>query len=589
MRREELTAHDLRRELLDWRDRYPRLTDAELFLAWFLHAFVTEDEGEAVQSLTGGPGDKDVDAIFFDENVKTVFVVQGKYRKEILKGAESRNEVKGFAELALDLCGDEEMFSSRLKGTSPKVAQTLQSARKRLLRNGYRLVLYYVTTGRVSQSLRDGAQDIVRRQGDMASIEVFDGRQVLLLLKDYLDGVAPPVGLLDLKVEATVGISCRDPLRRIDKNTDIESWVFSMTCDAVSEMFEQAGPRLFARNVRGFLGSTEINRSMKSTLKEKPEFFWYYNNGITIVCDQIERITKGGTDILRVTYPQVINGQQTTRVLHTSKRNGRGASVLVRVFRVPRRPQDKSNGFDTFISNIVRATNWQNAIKSSDLVTNDRRQVEIERRLRKVGYLYIRKRQTKGEAKHLAAAAYSYLLKKEEVAQAVAACNLDPVVVREGKENLFEKRWYSLVFPTGDVNFYLNRYWLMRHVSRLARGYPERAYAKWLVTNFLWKRLQKHVASRAGSQMFRDQSERDGTLIQALDRGIDIAFRRALGLYRARRGKGVRAIDVSTFFKRRNLDRDFSRFWDGQRNKLRARFRRTWKRFERTFKVLLET
>jgi hypothetical protein len=35
-------------------------------------------------------------------------------------------------------------------------------------------------------------------------------------------------------------------------------------------MFREAGVRLFARNVRGFLGSTEINRGLEATLKGEP-------------------------------------------------------------------------------------------------------------------------------------------------------------------------------------------------------------------------------------------------------------------------------------------------------------------------------
>jgi hypothetical protein len=54
---------------------------------------------------------------------------------------------------------------------------------------------------------------------------------------------------------------------------------------------------------------------MRDTLKEKPERFWYYNNGITIVCDRATRIQERGKDRLRIENPQIINGQQTTRVL----------------------------------------------------------------------------------------------------------------------------------------------------------------------------------------------------------------------------------------------------------------------------------
>ena len=57
------------------------------------------------------------------------------------------------------------------------------------------------------------------------------------------------------------------------------------------------------------------------------------------------------------------------------------------------------HSFETLVSRIVSATNWQNAIKPSDLMSNDRRQIEVERQFRKLDYLYIRKRMTKGEAR----------------------------------------------------------------------------------------------------------------------------------------------------------------------------------------------
>ena len=47
------------------------------------------------------------------------------------------------------------------------------------------------------------------------------------------------------------------------------------------------------------------------------------------------------------------------------------------------------------VSKIVAATNWQNAIKASDLMSNDRRQIDLERNLRKLDYQYLRKRQSK--------------------------------------------------------------------------------------------------------------------------------------------------------------------------------------------------
>ena len=39
------TERDLHREIADLRERYPKLADDDLFVLWFLHAFVTDDGG----------------------------------------------------------------------------------------------------------------------------------------------------------------------------------------------------------------------------------------------------------------------------------------------------------------------------------------------------------------------------------------------------------------------------------------------------------------------------------------------------------------------------------------------------------------
>ena len=358
---------------------------------------------------------------------------------------------------------------------APEVLHRLTEIRKRVLQRGYRLRLFYVTMGKCSSGIGDDAERIVRTTGGSATFQVFDGRRIILLLSDYFDGVAPPVPSLDLEIEAGEGIAGSGVLHRLDQNTNIESWIFSMSGRAVGELYVHAGIRLFARNVRGFLGNTQINRGMETTLRKEPQFFWYYNNGITVVCDEAKCETSGGRDILRLTNPQVINGQQTTRSIARSIGKTTSASVLMRVIRVSRDDEHEGNShcFESLVSQIVSATNWQNAIRQSDLMSNDRRQIEIERQMRKLDYYYVRKRQTKGEARRAAGSQKYRLVRKDEIAQAVAACDLETSILREGKEGLFEERWYSHIFPTSDPYYYLTRYWLMRQVSYMAHGYPK--------------------------------------------------------------------------------------------------------------------
>lgn len=571
---------DLERELDEFRERFPQLQDDDIFILWFLRAFVTEEEHEAAGALCGGSKDKGVDAVLIDEAARIVFIIQGKFHKVVAMRTEHRTDVMTFAQLGTTIVGDGGSFTDFVKDMSPEVAHRLNNARKRIKSRNYSLQLFYVTTGKCSPALLEEAKRSVRSVDGEVTFQLFDGKQILLLLADYLDGVAPPVPSLDLEIESGQGVRSSGVLNRYDSKTDIESWVFSITDHCLARLFERAGTRLFARNIRGFLGNTHINSGMEATLSKEPEYFWYYNNGVTLICDDAKLESRRGQDILHVMNPQIINGQQTTRILSQMITRGPRASVLVRVIRVPRVGNGNPERFDTLVSQIVSATNWQNEILPSDLMSNDRRQIEIERQFRKLGYLYLRKRETKGEARRRTVSRHYTLIRKDEVAQALAACDLDPSIVREGKERLFEERWYATIFPTADPHYYLTRYWLMRQVSYCAWGYPERAYAKWLVLNFVWSKLQQLVRSRLNAETFERVCQRnDGDVLNPLLRAIGSAFVAALRLYRIKRGKGARALDVSTLFKRRRLHDEFAKFWRGSKNRSRGVFNRAWNRF----------
>lgn len=580
----QVTEKDLRAEIEDMRQRYRALKDDDLFVAWFMKCFVTDTEKEGVDSLVGGPKDKSLDAIHIDDGPRKVFVVQGKYRQKANGTTEKRSDVVAFAHLVHSFTEDQ-AFQVYRKDLAPAAVGKADEARKRIKSRSYRLQLYFVTTGKCSLSLAREAESIVRHASAEANIGIIDGKRVLRLLSDYLDGVAPPVPLLEIETESGHGITLSGVLQRFDQETKIESWVVPVAVDQIARMYESAGIRLFARNVRGFLGDTQINRNMKRTLDKEPEFFWYYNNGVTIVCDSAEQVSRSGNKVLRLVNPQVINGQQTTRTLHEYASMRGKATVLVRIISVPRETEQDAQRFENLISRIVAATNWQNAIRQSDLMANDRRQIEIERNLRKLDYQYLRKRQSKGEAKRNAGVKHRFIITKEELAQIVAACDMDPLVVRAGKEQLFEEQYYGAVFPKSDPDYFLPRYWLGKHVGKQAKGFPERAYAKWLVLHFMWKRLSPVLSRKTLKQRFRVESERQ--MFPTLSRAVDAAFRGASAYYRVNRGSGARQVDPSVFFKRGNHHVELEKFWSKSSNKHRGSFERAFMAFSKELDRLL--
>jgi hypothetical protein len=76
-------------------------------------------------------------------------------------------------------------------------------------------------------------------------------------------------------------------------------------------------------------------------------------------------------------------------------------------------------------------------------------------------------------------------------------------------------------------------------------------------------------------ETFRLACERQrSNVVVPLNRAADALFRAALAFFRARRGKGETAMDVSSFFKRKKLDHDFLRYWGGKANSHRRVFKK---------------
>jgi len=576
----------LKEQLEEIRGVVPALKDEDLFVLWFLKAYVTDRDDDARKAITGASHDKGVDAVLVDDRTKIVFIVQGKYRRSSMRRREQRSDVMSFAQLAAMIRAKDDEFNSFCTALDPLVTRKLRAGRERVVDRGYRLRLCYVTLGRVSAPLEAEARRVARRGkgpelAKNADLLLFDGRRTLRLLDEYVAGVAPAIPEMELRVEpgerGTPAI-----LSRSDSDGGITSWVFTMAGTDVADLFRQADVRIFAKNIRGWLGDTAINREMRRTLMSKEGGqFWHLNNGITLVCDGAELSGKVGAEVIRVSNPQIINGQQTTRVLDQAGKAASKASVLVRLIQIPPDLKDP----ERIVARVVQSTNWQNKIQPSDLMANDPLQAQLERELRKLGYQYLRKRMTKQEARRAGGSKDSFLVTKFELAQAVAGCLIEGLPLRVGKEPLFEPGLYRRIFWSRDPFFYLGRYWLVDRVKYVARTAGERKYSRWLVQYFAWRQLEP-VIRRFGSR-FREAGEmpkKHRKVVGALDTVIRVGMSAAWDFYRASRPM-LEEKGVKQFFQREHLNEKtlfarFEVFWRSGRNRHRRRFLKARQAFE---------
>ena len=135
---------------------------------------------------------------------------------------------------------------------------------------------------------------------------------------------------------------------------------------------------IYEKNVRKFLGSgKKVNAGIATTLKENPERFGLYNNGITIVVENFKLLE---SDKYELTEPYIVNGCQTTKTIWETlykklEAGGTGINieleewknklnkgiVVVKVVKVG------ENG-EELLTNTTRYTNSQNAVGQKDFI-----------------------------------------------------------------------------------------------------------------------------------------------------------------------------------------------------------------------------
>lgn len=162
-----------------------------------------------------------------------------------------------------------------------------------------------------------------------------------------------------------------------------------------AQLFESHGDVLLEKNIRRYLGLSKnrVNESIQNTLiGDKKDNFYFYNNGITIVCSKFSyNALQGGDWNVTIEDLQIINGGQSCKTIQQTIHNHAELDysqvfVLVRLYEL------SGKDIDDLITDITIATNSQNPVDLRDLRANDERQRKLELDIRELGYNYKRKK-----------------------------------------------------------------------------------------------------------------------------------------------------------------------------------------------------
>jgi hypothetical protein len=258
------------------------------------------------------------------------------------------------------------------------------------------------------------------------------------------------------------------------QNDDYDYALTAVPGDALRLLYEKFGARLLEANVRSFLSvkGRGVNAGIQSTLKNSPERFMAYNNGIVMVADEIRlgNSQDGTIGIAWLKGLQIVNGGQTTASLYFTKKkypevdlsNVRVAAKII-IMRV----QDPTKE-EALVSDISRFANSQNAVRQSDLSANKPFHVEIEKISRAVycpdgvsqwfyeraagsyNTLLAREGTTPAKLKKIKdAIPTSRRLTKTDLAKYLNAWDQKPEVVSLGSQKNFDRFMASLVASEG--------------------------------------------------------------------------------------------------------------------------------------------
>ncbi|WP_374275840.1 AIPR family protein [Brevundimonas sp.] len=180
---------------------------------------------------------------------------------------------------------------------------------------------------------------------------------------------------------------CGGPLPCVYVPGENEDYDYALTAipgAALRLIYERYGARLLEANVRSFLSQTgKVNRGIRDTLRDAPERFMAYNNGIVLIADgaALARAADGSAGIASLTGMQIVNGGQTTASIYFTDRKERHID-LSRV-RVPAKiiimHAHDPDAEEQLVSDISRFANTQNVVKISDLSANKPFHVALEK------------------------------------------------------------------------------------------------------------------------------------------------------------------------------------------------------------------
>lgn len=395
-------------------------------------AFNLDDLKElSAESIVGGGNDKKCDVFYYDQENGTVVIAQCYYSKT--------TEGEAPANKASDLNTAIGWILNAKIGTVPEPLRDRAAELREALSKGAvnQIQIWYVHNRQSSKNVRDELA-VVAETAKIGTKQYIELDTVSIVAKEVgFSEIANLYAQAEHAIIVTEEFKIPVPSYFIENGDDWEAVSTVIDGNWLAQQFREYGTNLFSANIRGYLGSRDvdanINNGIKRTANDEPARFFVYNNGITALLHDFE-ISDG---IMTFRGLSIVNGAQTTGSLANA---GDGLNESL---RVPIRFVRAAN--EEVIEKIVKYNNSQNNIEAADYRSGDQTQQRLRdefAEIPEVEYEGGRRGGVSDAIKRSKNTIPSYT-----IAQALAAFHGEPAVAYDRKSDLWKvDKNYNMIF-----------------------------------------------------------------------------------------------------------------------------------------------
>lgn len=184
---------------------------------------------------------------------------------------------------------------------------------------------------------------------------------------------------IEVDIEGIAGapVPC---LKASVETAEHESYLLAIPGPVLAEIYGLYGARLLEQNVRTYLQArTKVNQGILTTIKDAPEMFFAYNNGLTATASSVtmKRLEDGQLGIATINDLQIVNGGQTTASILYAKDVARSPLGRVQVqMKLSVVPEEL---VERIVPKISRFANTQNRISEADFFSSSPFHIQMER------------------------------------------------------------------------------------------------------------------------------------------------------------------------------------------------------------------